>query len=132
MYVKIDCSKFASLVEEKKDSNPWSETNLYSNIAVSLFLGLDPSTIDITWPPRRICIKSTSPDSLYPELKERIGVKGYDYYILSVVDLKTKQIYLEGWLDYKTLSQEKNIFKDYYVVSYKDLYAMSDLNVSSN
>lgn len=128
-YIKIDCSSniFSNLVAEQKEDHPWSETNIYSNIAVNIFLGLDPTQLDNRWPPRGYCVKSSSAETTYPELKERVGGKKFDYYILSVVDTKTKIVFLEGWIDYKTLTQEKHLFKDSYVVSFKDLFSMQDL-----
>jgi hypothetical protein len=126
-YIKIDCSSFSNLVDEQKDDNPWSETNAFSNIAVALFLGLDPTKIDNRWPPRGICVKSASAETIYPELKERVGGKIFDYYILSVVNTKTFEVFLEGWTDHKTLTQEKNLFKNAYILSFKDLFPMQEL-----
>jgi hypothetical protein len=126
-YIKIDCSSFSNLVAEQKEDHPWAETNCYSNIAVNIFLGLDPTQLDNRWPPRGYCVKSSSTETLYPELKERVGGKKFDYYILSVVDTKTKIVFLEGWIDYETLTQEKNLFKNSYIVSFKDLFSMQDL-----
>ena len=128
-YIKIDCSDniFSNLVAEQKEDHAWSQTNIYSNIAVNIFLGLDPTQLDNRWPPRGYCVKSASTETLYPELKERVGGKKFDYYILSVVDTKTKIVFLEGWIDYETLTQEKNLFKNAYVVSFKDLFSMQNL-----
>ena len=125
-YIKIDCSDniFSNLVAEQKEDHPWSQTNLYSNIAVNIFLGLDPTKLDNRWPPRGFCVKSASAETTYPELKERVNGKVFDYYVLSVVDTKTKFVYLEGWTNYQTLTQEKNKFKDAYIVSFKDLFPM--------
>ena len=125
-YIKIDCSDniFSNLVAEQKEDHAWSQTNIYSNIAVNIFLGLDPTKLDNRWPPRGFCVKSASSETTYPELKERVNGKVFDYYVLSVVDTKTNFVYLEGWTDYQTLTQEKNKFKDVYVVSFKDLFPM--------
>lgn len=126
-YIKIDCSSFSNLVAEQKEDHPWSVTNLYSNIALALLLGLDPTKIDNRWPPKGYCVKSSSSDTTYPELKERVGGKKFDYYVLSVVDTKTKEVYLEGFTDYETLTQEKNLFKNAYILSFKDLFPMQTL-----
>ena len=126
-YIKIDCSSFSNLVNEQKDDNPWSVTNIYSNIAVNIFLGLDPYAVDNRWPPRGICVKSASSETVYPELKERVGGKKFDYYVLSVVNTKTKEVFLEGFTDHKTLTQEKNLFKNSYIVSFKDLLPIQQL-----
>lgn len=126
-YQKIDCSEYKDLVDQLKDENPWTETNTYSNIALALFLGLNPREVNVKWPPSGFCIKSSSSETTYPELKERVGGKKFDYYILSVVDTKTKIVYLEGWIDYETLTQEKNLFKNSYIVSFKDLFSMQNL-----
>ncbi len=123
-YIKIDCSSFSNLVAEQKEDHPWSQTNLYSNIAVNIFLGLDPTKLDNRWPARGFCVKSASNETVYPELKERVNGKVFDYYVLSVVDTKTKFVYLEGWTNYQTLTQEKNKFKDSWIVSFKDLFPM--------
>lgn len=130
MYVEIDCSKYESLVQSQKDENPWSETNLYSNIALALFLGLDPEKQNNKWPVKGFCVKSSSSDTIYPELKEKIGGKVFDYYVLSVVDLKTKTVYLEGWCNYEDLTQEKNVYKNSYVITFKDLRPMMLLTKS--
>ena len=125
-YIKIDCSDniFSNLVAEQKEDHAWSVTNLYSNIAVNIFLGLDPTKLDNRWPARGFCVKSASSETVYPELKERVNGKIFDYYVLSVVNTKTKFVYLEGWTNYQTLAQEKNKFKDAYIVSFKDLFPM--------
>ena len=123
-YIKIDCSSFSNLVAEQKEDHPWSQTNLYSNIAVNIFLGLDPTKLDNRWPARGFCVKSASAETTYPELKERVNGKVFEYYVLSVVDTKTNFVYLEGWTNYQTLTQEKNKFKDCWIVSFKDLFPM--------
>ena len=125
-YIKIDCSDniFSNLVAKQKEDHAWSITNIYSNIAVNIFLGLDPTKLDNRWPARGFCVKSSSAETVYPELKERVNGKVFDYYVLSVVDTKTKFVYLEGWTNYQTLTQEKNKFKDAYILSFKDLFPM--------
>lgn len=135
-YSKIDCSDvfFSSLVNEYKNpDNPWSETNLYSNIALAKFLDINLNSIDITRPPHNIRIKSTSSDTLYPEIKERDVSRPFEYYILSVFNTKTREVFLEGWVDYKTLTQDKNLYRGYYVVSFQDLLPMENFkNVFNN
>jgi hypothetical protein len=58
-----------------------------------------------------------------------LSAKKADIYVLTTVDLKKQEVFLEGWLNVDSLVQEKNLSKENetYYVSYKDIFPIETL-----
>lgn len=97
--------------------------------AVNQFLGRPESTDRIYLNNKSVCVKALPITSVYPEIKERISAKKADIYVLTTVDLKKQEVFLEGWIDVNNLVQDKNLSveNETYYVSYKDIFPIEIL-----
>jgi hypothetical protein len=76
-------------------------------------------------------VRAYTLDTQYPEIKEKAGIKSrVRTYVLAVVDMNRRRVFLEGWCDRRDLLKKENKYKNYYIKSFKDLKEMELLNAS--
>jgi hypothetical protein len=127
--IKIDLSD-CLYVEDIEDISFFQKLYYYANLSLWKFLLNKDFNKEklMMYSPKRIVVKAVSSELTYPEVKEKCNRIKNDFdYILVTIDLTTKIGYIEGFCSSVDLAQEKNKYKDSYVVSYRDLQDASSL-----
>jgi hypothetical protein len=127
--IKIDLSD-CLYVEDIEDISFFQKLYYYANLSLWKFLLNKDFNKEklMMYSPKRIVVKAVSSELTYPEVKEKCNrIKNNFDYVLVTIDLTKKIGYIEGFCSSSDLAQEKNKYKDSYVVSYRDLRDASSL-----